>query len=128
MKPRIRLALPALLAAAASLAFAQAPSAPAANYVQEPVASAFKADGPEGELATSVAQDLVAESSLGGSKLAVGADNDTVILTGVTATREQMKKAAAIAAARAGEGKVVNAIQTEEAYTASAQPADQAPR
>jgi osmotically-inducible protein OsmY len=123
MNPRTPFALTALLTAA--LAFAQA-SATDLTPTTEPVASAFKPDGPDGELATSVAQDLIAEPSLQGSKIAVSAENGALVtLTGVTVKRAQMQRAVEIASARVGEGKVINAIQSEEVYVAGNRPADE---
>ena len=83
-------------------------------YVAEPTASV--ATGAQGDTArlNATVEALNAEASLKGSKLTVAPDADALLVTGVTVTRDQMKRALEIAASQAGEGKVVNAIQTEE--------------
>ena len=121
-----------LLAAAAPLAWAQdqpspapqfgplPPPAPAeantnapADLAASPVASAA-ASLTSDELANAIVQDLVADSSLQGSKITVASEDGVITLTGVATKRAQSKRASEIAAARAGEGKVINAIATEE--------------
>ena len=119
MNRRITAAVAAILAAGAiPLAFAQAGSeAKAANplYVAEPVASTSKSEGLDGQLASSIAASLAAESSLNGSKITVQPIEDGVILlTGVTPTKAQAKRALEIATEHAGEGTVATAIQAEE--------------
>jgi hypothetical protein len=100
-----------LLAGAAPLAYSQAGSKPLANFVDEPVASVSRAD----DLANAVAQALSADASLKNSKITVQPDEGGVILlTGATLTDAQRRKAAQIATTQAGEGKVVNALMTDE--------------
>ena len=100
-----------LLAAAAALpALAQTTAQP--TYVQEPVASSSMANAP-GAIGAIVEQ-LNADPSLAGSKITVAPDGETVILTGVTSKYMQTVAASKIAASHAGEGKVVNALTTEE--------------
>ncbi len=124
-KPAVAL----LLAGAVPLAWAQnqppppadfgprAPSAPVeanadASLAGAPVAS-LASPNPD-ELASAVVQELVADSSLGGSKITVAAEDGVVTLTGVAVKKAQARRASEIATARAGEGKVINAITTEE--------------
>jgi osmotically-inducible protein OsmY len=118
MNRRITLAIAALLATSAiPVAVAQATIDAAANpvYVAEPVASVSKAEGLEGQLATSIAESLVADTSLNGSKITVQPVEDGVILlTGVVPTKAQAKRALEIAVQQAGEGSVASAIQPEE--------------
>src|SRR5207245_5884887 len=105
---------PAVLAAGALAAIAQTNQL---TFVPEPIASAAKLDGPDAELVKSIVSSLNSEPSLKDSKITVQTEQDTanVILTGVTMTRAQAKRAAEIVAAQAGEGKVVNAIRDSEA-------------
>ena len=126
MNKRIAHALAAVIAATAlPLAFAQAPAPevkPQHAYVEEPVASASLAEGPESERLNALVQALGAEASLKGSKITVAAEPDGgVLLTGVTVSRAQQQKALEIAKSQAGEGKVVNAITMEELYIAPAE-------
>lgn len=126
MKLRISQVVAALLASGTlSLASAQIAAPPAnqpeaklpqppAGLVAEPVASASRTEGPGTEITNPIVQDLVADASLRNSKITVQPDGEVVLLTGVTQTRAQMKRAVEIATAKAGEGKVVNAITTEE--------------
>jgi osmotically-inducible protein OsmY len=114
MKPAISHLVAALLSAGAvSFACAQAPQA--LQFADEPVASVSTADGPGGELATTIVKELIADPSLKGTKMTVQPENDTITLTGTTATRAQVKRAVEIATALAGEGKVINAILPDEA-------------
>ena len=129
-------ALAAVLAAGAlPLAFAQAnapaqtnpaaqTNAPAVTYVSEPIASASSANAAQGPVGA-IVQELNADTSLNGSKITVQPDENTVILTGVTRTYAQATRASKVAATHAGEGKVVNAILTEEIVILVAPPADQ---
>lgn len=117
----------ALLAAgAAGIAIAQAPAAPAdaspppANasrvaYVDEPVASTAGGASPHAAIANTIAQALNAEPSLKGSKLSVVAEENGVLLTGVTPTVVQMAKAVNIASQQAG-APVAHSISTEEVF------------
>ena len=117
MRNRSVFSLAALFAAtAAALAFAQAP-APATAYVDEPVAS-LATGVPANERANAVVQALNGDAALKGSKLTVAPDGeDLVYLTGVTVTRDQMKRAMEVAGT--GGGKVVNAITTEQLVISS---------
>ena len=113
MKSRIPYAIAALLAAAAMpLAWSQAASTPQpADLSASPIASVSRAD----PMADSIAQALIAEPTMKDSKITVQPDeNGVVLLTGVAPTEMQRIKAQDIAKAQAGEGKVINAITTEE--------------
>ena len=114
---RTTLAVAALLAAGAiPVALAQDATSPASGptYVTEPVASVSKAEGLDGQLATSIAESLAADASLNGSKITVQPVEDGVIvLSGVAPSRAKAKRALEIASQQAGEGSVVNAIQAE---------------
>ena len=100
MNPRFAYAV-AALSAACTVALA------------EPVASVSRSD----PTADAIAQALVADASLQGSKITVQPDDGGVILlTGVTPTWAQMRKAVDVATRQAGQGKVVNAIATEEVF------------
>jgi hypothetical protein len=109
MNLHISRTLAALLAASAvSIATAAAPTP---NYVTAPIASSFKADGPQAEQMNMLVQALNGEASLQGSKITVQIDEaGNVLLTGATDSQEQSESAARIATSQAGEGKVVNAI------------------
>ena len=127
MKPRLSRVLAGLLAAGAlPLAIAQtpvtppAPAVPAPQYVNEPIASSSVANA-EGPV-SAIVQQLNADTSLAGSKITVQPDGETVILTGVTRTYAQAIQASKAAASHAGEGKVVNAILTEEVVMAVPEP------
>lgn len=122
MTPKTRALLAALLAAGtATLALAQAPApvpqspgtpldaGPA--YVDAAIASTSRDD----PVANAIAQALNAEASLKQSKITVQPDeNGVVLLTGVAPKVAQALQAAKIASQHAGEGKVVNALATEE--------------
>ena len=84
------------------------------NLVAEPVASAYRTDGTDGERLKPIIDALNAEPSLKSSKITVAPDADVVYLTGVTISDAQRKKAMEIASQFAGEGKVANAITTEQ--------------
>ena len=109
MNMHIPRAIAALLAASAvSLATAAAPEP---NYVSAPIASSFKADGPQAEQMNTLVQALNGEASLKGSKITVQIDEKGgVLLTGATDSQEQAERAGQIAASQAGQSKVVNAI------------------
>src|SRR5688572_8252065 len=119
MRTRFACSLAALVAASfAAFASAQAP-ANATAYVDEPVAS-LATGAPANERANAIIQALNSEATLKGSKLTVAQDGeDLVFLTGVTVTRDQMKRAMEIAGSQAGEGKVANAMTTEELVVSS---------
>jgi hypothetical protein len=124
MKPFIPHAIAAALALGASVAVAQTNPMPQLRFVEEPTASAAKLDGPDAEFVKSLVESLNAEPSLKNTKITVQTEQDTgnVILTGATMTAEQAKKAAEIVTAQAGEGKVVNAIQSDRHPTSIVQP------
>ena len=90
------------------------------NLVAEPTASAYRADGPDAERMKPIIDALNAEPSLKASKITVSPDQDVVYLTGVTNTDAQRKKAMEIATQFAGEGKVANAITTEQVVITAA--------
>ena len=117
-----RIALVAM-ASAAAVAFAQSPQPrPAPAYVTEPAAS-IAAGAPQDEQLVAIAQGLNAEAALKGSKLTVMRENENVVLlTGVTVTRDQMKRALEIASQHAGEGMVGNAITSEELVVNTGEP------
>ena len=122
MRTRIRNSLAALVAAtAAAFAGAQAPAnAPA--YVNEPIAS-VAAGTQANERSTAIVQALNSDAALKGSKITLTQDGeDLVFLTGVTVTRDQMKRAMDIAGSQAGQGKVANAMTTEELVVTSNAP------
>lgn len=109
-----------LMTGAVSIAYAQDQQ----DLSKQPVASVSKAD----ERAEAVAQALVADPEMQGSKITVQAPEDGIILlTGVTRTRAQMRKAVEAASQVAGEGKVANAIKTEELVIEQA-PTPEAPQ
>ena len=83
-------------------------------FVGEPVASAASGAEADAQRLNPIVEALNADASLKGSKLTVVPDGETLVVTGVTVTRDQMKRAVEIATTGAGEGKVANAIQTEE--------------
>ena len=126
MKSRIPLYVSALVAAGSvSVAIAQGaqPSQQSAarasaisqlQFVQEPIATATKAQGTDAQLADSIVKALDADSSMKDSKITVQADAGTVLLTGATLTGAQKKRAGEIAIAQAGQGKVVNVILDDE--------------
>lgn len=130
MKSRIPLYVSALLAAGcASLAAAQGAqqssaigqppdqkraASPSMQFVQEPIATATKAQGSDAQLADSIVKALDADPAMKDSKITVQPDNGTVFLTGATLTRAQKKRAGEIAIAQAGQGKVVNVILDDE--------------
>ena len=92
-------------------------------FVNEPIASSSASVAGPSQTMEPIVQALNAEASLKGSKLTVVPDGETIVLTGVTVTHDQMKRAVEIVTSQVGEGKVANAIQTEELVVASAPPA-----
>ena len=89
---------------------------PAMQFVPEPTASSSKTQGPDAERAKAIVDALNADASLKDSKITVQpTEDDTITLSGATMTRAQAKRAGEIAAAQAGEGKVINAIRDSEA-------------
>jgi len=109
MKTLSSLALAALLAAA-PVAFAQAQ---AGAQTADPVASAAATVGPTSAYADSIVQALLADPSLADAKITVAPDDTTITLTGVTKTRDQMKRVLEIVGGFAGERRVINVIQPE---------------
>ena len=100
----------AALVAATGLALAHAEA-----YVSEAVASlATGTADADAQRMNAIVEALNADTSLKGSKLTVTPDGEVVYLTGVTVNRAQMARAVQIAGAQAGEGKVANAITSEE--------------
>ena len=111
MKPRIRNILAVLVVAgAAPLAYSQSGTQAPASLADEPIASVARPD----DLANAIAQALSADASLKNSKITVQLDDNAILLTGATSTDAQRRKAGQIATAQAGEGKVVNALMTDE--------------
>jgi glucose/arabinose dehydrogenase len=100
----------AALVAATGLALAHAET-----YVSEAIASVATGT-PDADLQrlNAIVEALNADTSLKGSKLTVSPEGELVYLTGVTSTRAQMGRAVQIASSQAGDGKVANAITTEE--------------
>jgi osmotically-inducible protein OsmY len=90
------------------------PQSPSMRFVQEPIATATKAQGADAELADSIVKALDADPAMKDSKITVQPDNGTVFLTGATLTRAQKKRAGEIAIAQAGQDKVVNVILDDE--------------
>lgn len=135
---KLRLPMAALLlAGAVPLAWAQDQPAPPPEFGPRPPTAPTAADAADAaaadtsvdlaaaplassssasadELGRAIVQELLADSSLQGSKITVASEDGVVTLTGVTPKKEQAKRASEIATARAGEGKVINAITTEE--------------
>ena len=86
------------------------------SFVAEPVASASRSSGTNADVANAIAQALNADAQLKGSKLSVVAEDNGVLLTGVTPTVKQMGRAMQVAAQAAGEASVSSVISTEEVY------------
>ena len=85
---------------------------PGMVFVQEPVASASKDD----DNAKAIVEALNGDASMKDSKITVQPTSEgTITLTGSTMTKAQAKRAAEVATAQVGEGKVVNAIRDSEA-------------
>jgi BON domain len=120
MKQHIPFAITALLAASPLGLAQEQPAAPAAPtgetvvYVQEPIASTPRADGPYAQLGKTLVDALNKDDSLKNSKITVQLDGDTVLLTGVTPTEQQALRAREIVAAQADGAEVVNVIQPEK--------------
>lgn len=90
----------------------QAPS-PAMNFVDEPIATASTRQGDDAAMLEAIVKALNADASLKDAKITVQPDGDNVLLTGRALTGEQKKRATQIAAAQAGDKKIVNTIQTD---------------
>src|SRR6185437_11477968 len=89
-------------------------ASPEMAFVQEPVATATKAEGTDAQLGAAIVKALDADPSLKNSKITVQPDKGTVTLTGAALTRAQKQRAGEIAMAQAGQGKVVNIILDDE--------------
>jgi len=115
MKRHVPLLLAGLLAAG-SLAQAIEPTWRAETSVRladEPVASALSGrSAADDAIVKSLIDALNNDASMKGSKITVSNDNGVAYLTGTTQTEQQARQAAQLAAASAGEGNVVNAIQS----------------
>src|SRR3954467_6324044 len=113
MKIRFRHPPPLLAAAAFPLAQAQ-------RYASDPAASAFRSEGPDAELAKTVADALNNDSSLKGTKISVVVDDTgSIVLVGAAPTVAEIQRASEIAE-RAGSDSqrvVVNAILPDHAPT-----------
>ena len=98
-----------------SIASAQtsAVQSPPVAYVDEPIASAMKADGPDADKVNAIVQALNADASLKNAKITVQTDNDVVLLTGAAATQEQVQRATEVARGSADNAKVVNVVQPD---------------
>ena len=113
-------------AAAALIAAGAFPFAQAASYVSEPTASAFANQGPDAELASTIAQALNEDSSLKGTKISVVVDETgSIVLVGAAPTIVEAQRAAEIAARAGSDAQrlVVNAILTDRIQTSGAAPA-----
>jgi hypothetical protein len=118
MKRHIPLLLAGLLAAG-PLAIAQV-TMPAPTwrteadlrFADEPIASpAAGLSAADDAIVKSLVEALNNDASMKGSKITVSNDKGVAILVGRTQTEQQARQAAQLAAAAAGEGNVVNAIQ-----------------
>lgn len=123
MKPIAKQLIAIAAFSAATLATAQIQvlpepsSTPPGPKVDEPVASiATGARGPHVEAANAIVQALAADPQLKQSKVTVTPEENTILLTGVTPTLAQMGRISQIAAQHAGQGKVINGINTEEVF------------
>ena len=132
MRPTIFHAIAAAAAIAGTVPAALAQDAapvpkPLPNVVAEPTASAPRSDGADSERVKPIVDALNAEASLKGAKMTVVPEADGVTLRGVTLTDAQRKRAIEIATAQAGEGKVSNALQTEQVVIEQSPPQPVAP-
>ena len=100
----------AALVIAGAVPLAHSQVAPPAGLVDEPIASVSRSD----DVANAVAQALNADASLKAAKITVQPDDGNILLTGSAMTETQRMQASKIAAAHAGEGKVINTIATDE--------------
>ena len=123
MKPIAKHLLAVAALTAATLAGAQLQPLPAPTStapgpkVDEPVASvATGARGPNLEAANAIVQALSADPQLKQSKVTVTPEENTILLTGVTPTLAQMGRISQIAEQHAGQGKVINGVNTEEVF------------
>ena len=82
------------------------------KLANEPVATALTGAAADDEIIKGVVAALNEDASLKGSKITVSTDNGVVTLTGVADNEQQAKKAVQLAVAKAGDGNVVNIIQS----------------
>jgi len=82
------------------------------KLANERVATAVTAAAADDEIIKGVVAALNEDASLKGSKITVSTEKGVVTLTGVADTEQQAKKAAQLAVAKAGDGNVVNIIQS----------------
>jgi osmotically-inducible protein OsmY len=88
---------------------------PPANLIEQPIASAYRTDdAASAEAVKPIVDALNADESLKASKIVVVPDKDVVTLVGVTVSHAQRQRAAQIASQHAGEGKVVNALTSQQ--------------
>jgi osmotically-inducible protein OsmY len=115
MKPILLRAAGVIACGAVSIATAQTSAAPSpsVSYVDEPIASAMKPDGPDADKVNAIVQALNADASLKNSKITVQTDNDVVLLTGAAATQEQVQHATDVARSSADNAKIVNVVQPD---------------
>ena len=109
MKSRIQHALAALLVAGA-IPFAHSQAVQPAATAEEPIASVSRSD----DTANAIAQALIADASLKGTKITVQPDEQSILLTGSTTTELQRLKASQIASSHAGGKTVINTIASDE--------------
>ena len=115
MKPiLLRAAVVVIACGAVSFATAQTSGAqsPSVAYVDEPIASAMKSDGPDADKVNAIVQALNADASLKNSKITVQTDNDVVLLTGAALTQQQVQRATEVARGT-NNAKVVNTVQAD---------------
>jgi hypothetical protein len=79
------------------------------HFAQEPVARSLKADD-EDSLVSGIVTELNKDGSLQGSKITVSVEDGVVTMTGATMTPDQKARVEQIAAAQAGEGKVIDNV------------------
>jgi len=82
------------------------------KLANEPVATALTGAAADDEIIKGVVAALNEDASLKGSKITVSTDKGVVTLTGVADNEQQAKKAVQLAEAKAGDGNVVNIIQS----------------
>ena len=82
------------------------------KFANEPVATALTGAAADDEIIKGVVAALNEDASLKGSKITVSTDKGVVTLTGVADNEQQAKKAVQLAVAKAGDGNVVNIIQS----------------
>lgn len=82
------------------------------KLANEPIATPLTGASADDEVIKGVVAALNEDASLKGSKITVSTDQGVVTLTGVADNEQQARKAAQIAVAKAGDGNVVNVIQS----------------